>query len=43
MSERTEIEPSNATNFDIKDGFPYWLVVMLGIIGWMVVQIIITD
>jgi polar amino acid transport system permease protein len=43
MSQATEIEPANKTNFDLKDGFPYWLVVMLGIIGWMVVQIIITD
>lgn len=43
MSESAGIEPSNTTDFNLKDGFPYWLVVMLGIIGWMVVQIITTD
>lgn len=27
---------SSVTSFSAKDGFPYWLVIMLGIIGWMV-------
>ena len=43
MTESTDIEPTHTTNFDLKNGFPYWLIVMLGIIGWMVVQIITND
>jgi len=31
------------TSFDFRDGLPYWLIVMLGIIGFMVFQVIVND
>ena len=34
---------STKTSFDFREGFPYWLVVMLGIIGFMVFQVIVND
>lgn len=31
------------TSFDFRDGVPYWLIAMLGIIGFMVFQVIVND
>jgi polar amino acid transport system permease protein len=41
--EKTVAVTSTKTSFDFREGFPYWLVVMLGIIGFMVFQIIVND
>lgn len=43
-TEEQEIKPaSSVTNFSMRDGFPWWLLVMLGIIGWMVVLVLTSD
>lgn len=40
----TAVETTAAkTSFDFKEGFPYWLAIMLGIIGFMVLQVIVND
>ena len=40
----TAVETTSAkTSFDLKEGFPYWLAIMLGIIGFMVLQVIVND
>ncbi len=39
-----EIKPaSSITNFSTRDGFPWWLLIMLGIIGWMVLLVLTSD
>ncbi len=43
MTEPIKTEAPDTARIDFKDGFPYWLVIMLGIIGWMVFQIIVND
>ena len=47
MTAATDIESvettSAVTKIDFREGFPYWLVVMLGIIGWMIWQVIYSD
>ncbi|MGI9605333.1 MAG: amino acid ABC transporter permease [Acidimicrobiales bacterium] len=34
---------TSVTKIDFREGFPYWLVVMIGIIGWMALQVIFSD
>ena len=42
--ERSELEAGSLiTRIERKDGFPWWLVVMLSIIGWMVFKVIFSD
>ena len=44
QTEEQEIKPaSSVTNFSMRDGFPWWLLVMLGIIGWMVVLVLTSE
>jgi len=47
MTTATEIESIEATTsvtkIDFREGFPYWLLVMIGIIGWMIWQVIFSD
>lgn len=44
----TEHEPaevtatSSLTNFSFRDGFPWWLLIMLGIVGWMVILVLVS-
>ena len=43
-TEENEIKPaSSVTNFSTRDGFPWWLLIMLGIIGWMVVLVLTSE
>ena len=43
-TDENEIKPaSSVTNFSSRDGFPWWLLIMLGIIGWMVVLVLTSE
>jgi polar amino acid transport system permease protein len=43
-TDETDVKPaSSVTNFSTRDGFPYWLLIMLGIIGWMVLLVLTND
>ncbi len=43
MTEPVTTDAPETAKLDLKEGFPYWLAIMLALIGWMVFQIIVSD
>lgn len=41
--EPEELGAMHVTKVDLKEGFPWWLVVMGGIITWMVIQVVVNE
>ena len=42
-TEVSEVGGSSVTDFSSRDGFPWWLVIMGGIVGWMVFLVLTSD